>query len=140
MIINTKMLILCNTCNICRRCLERVFHKTIVFVACLEHWDPCTPHVFEQILTKQSIMATENILEDNGRWTRGLPSELNISQNSAYPLNDFAPLICRVVRAVQVLGAGLGFPVGASAALRFSPPTSDSPCSGQVLETGIEWQ
>ena len=26
-----------------------------------------------------------------------------------------APLICRVVRAVRVLGAGLGFPVGAPA-------------------------
>ena len=36
-----------------------------------------------------------------------------------------APLIWRVVRAaraVRVLGAGLGFPVGD---LRFSPPTSD---------------
>ena len=28
---------------------------------------------------------------------------------------NFAPLICRVVRAVLVLGAGLGFPVGAPA-------------------------
>ena len=35
-----------------------------------------------------------------------------------------APLICRVVRAmraVRVLGAGLGFPVGVSAPLRFHP-------------------
>ena len=39
--------------------------------------------------------------------------------------NRLAPLICRVVRAmraVRVLGAGLGFPVGVSAPLRFSPP------------------
>ena len=49
---------------------------------------------------------------------------------------NFAPLICRVVRAmraVRVLGAGLGLPVGASASLRFSPPTSDE--SGGHLET-----
>ena len=34
-----------------------------------------------------------------------------------------APLICRVVRAVRVLGAGLGFPVGGT--FGFTPPTSD---------------
>ena len=48
------------------------------------------------------------------------------SQNrllSAKPPNDFAPLICRVVRAVLVLGAGLGFPVGET--FGFAPPTSD---------------
>ena len=33
----------------------------------------------------------------------------------ASPTKNFAPLICRVVRAVLVLGAGLGFPVGAPA-------------------------
>ena len=32
-----------------------------------------------------------------------------------------APLICRVVRAVRVLGAGLGFPVGVSAPFFFHP-------------------
>ena len=32
---------------------------------------------------------------------------------SAQPPKAYAPLICRVVRAVRVLGAGLGFPVGA---------------------------
>ena len=45
---------------------------------------------------------------------------------SPYPPNDFAPLICRVVRAVRavrVLGAGLGFPVGGT--FGFTPPTSD---------------
>ena len=44
--------------------------------------------------------------------------------------DDIAPLVCRVVRAmraVRVLGAGLGFPVGVSAPLRLSPPTSDIP-------------
>ena len=35
-----------------------------------------------------------------------------------------APLICRVVRAVRVLGAGLGFPVGGT--FGFTPPTSDT--------------
>ena len=34
-----------------------------------------------------------------------------------------APLICRVVRAVRVLGAGLGYPVGGT--FGFTPPTSD---------------
>ena len=34
-----------------------------------------------------------------------------------------APLICRVVRAVRVLGAGLGFPVGAPSVLNPQPPT-----------------
>ena len=33
-----------------------------------------------------------------------------------------APLICRVVRAVRVLGAGLGFPVGAPSVLHLLPP------------------
>ena len=32
-------------------------------------------------------------------------------------------MICRVVRAVLVLGAGLGFPVGET--FGFAPPTSD---------------
>ena len=39
-----------------------------------------------------------------GRWTRGPGTEENISPKSAYPLNDFAPLKCRVVRAVRVRG------------------------------------
>ena len=43
MIINSKMLILCYTCSIFWRCLEGAFHKTIVFVVCLEHWDPEDP-------------------------------------------------------------------------------------------------
>ena len=34
-----------------------------------------------------------------------------------------APLICRLVHAVQVLGAGLGFPVGGT--FGFTTPTSD---------------
>ena len=41
----------------------------------------------------------------------------------------FVPSICHVVRAMRamrVLGAGLGFPAGISAPLRFPPPTSDS--------------
>ena len=33
-----------------------------------------------------------------------------------------APLICRVVRAVRVLGAGLGFPVGEPSVLNPQPP------------------
>ena len=33
-------------------------------------------------------------------------------------------MICRVVRAVRVLGAGLGFPVGGT--FGFTPPTSDT--------------
>ena len=38
---------------------------------------------------------------------------------------NFAPLICRVVRAVLVLGAGLGFPVGAPAV--FTPNLRSNP-------------
>ena len=38
-----------------------------------------------------------------------------------------APLICRVVRAVRVLGAGLGFPVGGT--FGFTPPTSNNSVS-----------
>ena len=34
-----------------------------------------------------------------------------------------APLICRAVRAVRMLGAGLGFPVGRTVSL--TPPTSN---------------
>ena len=36
-------------------------------------------------------------------------------------------LSCRACGALA-LGAGLGFPVGASAPLRFAPPTSDTYC------------
>ena len=35
---------------------------------------------------------------------------------------NYAPLICRVVRAVRVLGAGLGFPVGEPSVLNPQPP------------------
>ena len=35
-----------------------------------------------------------------------------------------APLICRVVRAVRVLGAGLGFPLGGTFGV--APPNSDA--------------
>ena len=46
------------------------------------------------------------------------------SAEFALATNRFlAPLICRVVRAVRVLGAGLGFPVGGT--FGFTPPTSD---------------
>ena len=47
-------------------------------------------------------------------------------KNRASHQTNLAPLICRVVRAVRavrVLGAGLGFPVGD---LRCSSPTSDT--------------
>ena len=39
-------------------------------------------------------------------------------------------LSCRACGALA-LGAGLGFPVGASAPLRFAPPTSDSHYPGR---------
>ena len=39
-------------------------------------------------------------------------------------------LSCRACGALA-LGAGLGFPVGASAPLRFAPPTSDSEPKGK---------
>ena len=55
----------------------------------------------------------------------GGPGESYFSPKSAELLNDFAPLICLGVRAVRVLGAGLGFLVGVSAPFRFSP-TSDN--------------
>ena len=51
--------------------------------------------------------------------------QVNFSPKSAEPLDDFAPLICRVVRAVRVLAAGLGFPEG-DLMFRFSLPTSDT--------------
>ena len=43
-----------------------------------------------------------------------------------WPPNGIAPLICRIVRAmraVRVLGAGLGFPLGGT--FGFAPPNSD---------------
>ena len=43
---------------------------------------------------------------------------------SPQPPKFYAPLICRVVRAVRVLGAGLGFPVGEPSALHPQPPIS----------------
>ena len=53
-----------------------------------------------------------------GRWTRRWPGEENFSLKSAQPLNDFAPLICRVVRAVRVRGRWAWIPGGG---LRFAP-------------------
>ena len=44
-------------------------------------------------------------------------------------------LSCRACGALA-LGAGLGFPVGASAPLRFAPPTSD-PCVATLLEIPV---
>ena len=41
---------------------------------------------------------------------------------SAQPPKDYAPLICRVVRAARVLAAGLGFPVGPPSVLNPQPP------------------
>ena len=47
-------------------------------------------------------------------------------------------LSCRACGALA-LGAGLGFPVGVSAPLRFPPPTSDSSVSGnhQKIDVNI---
>ena len=45
-------------------------------------------------------------------WQSG---EKRFSPISAQPPKDYAPLIWRVARAARVLGAGLGFPVGAPA-------------------------
>ena len=42
---------------------------------------------------------------------------------------DLIDLSCRACGALA-LGAGLGFPVGVSAPLRFPPPTSDTLCGG----------
>ena len=51
--------------------------------------------------------------------------EENRSQIALTPNEDRAiDLSCRACGALA-LGAGLGFPVGASAPLRFAPPTSD---------------
>ena len=50
------------------------------------------------------------------RDTRAAAAEGGKSAEFALATDRFlAPLICRVVRAVLVLGAGLGFPVGAPA-------------------------
>jgi len=58
------------------------------------------------------------------RDTRGGEEEGGKSAEFALDTDRFlAPLICRVVRAVRVLGAGLGFPVGGT--FGFTPPTSD---------------
>jgi len=46
---------------------------------------------------------------------RDLDGEQEFWPTFASATKNFAPLICRVVRAVLVLGAGLGFPVGAPA-------------------------
>ena len=48
-----------------------------------------------------------------------------------------APLICRVVRAVRVLGAGLGFPVGGT--FGFTPPTSDNVIVAVECEGLASW-
>ena len=46
-------------------------------------------------------------------------------------------LSCRACGALA-LGAGLGFPVGASAPLRFAPPTSDFNRSIAILEIHLK--
>ena len=67
-----------------------------------------------------------HVLGDRDTWAAAAAAAEGKSAEFALATDRFlAPLICRVVRAVRVLGAGLGFPVGASAPLRFSPPTSD---------------
>ena len=61
------------------------------------------------------------------RDTRGAEEEEEEGKSAEFALATdrfLAPLICRVVRAVRVLGAGLGFPVGGT--FGFTPPSSES--------------
>ena len=61
-----------------------------------------------------------------GRWTRRAGT-INFSSKIilATEQDRAIDLSCRACGALA-LGAGLGFPVGASAPLRFAPPTSDT--------------
>ena len=62
-----------------------------------------------------------HVLGDRDTWAAAAAGK---SAEFALATDRFlAPLICRVVRAVRVLGAGLGFPVGGT--FGFTPPTSD---------------
>ena len=54
--------------------------------------------------------------EDTGE--EGKPAEFGLATDRVLTL-----LICHVARAVRMLGAGLGFPVGGT--FGFTPPTSD---------------
>ena len=62
----------------------------------------------------------------SGTGTRGPEERREGGKSAEFALATdrfLAPLICRVVRAVRVLGAGLGFPVGGT--FGFTPPTFD---------------
>ena len=58
----------------------------------------------------------------SGRGSSGTEREAKTA-DFGLAAKNYAPLICRVVRAVRVLGAGLGFPLGGT--FGFTPQTSD---------------
>ena len=111
---NFKFLIFQKTCCIFWGWLEDKIHKTLMFARWLEHNESMSwrkPLVFLAKMNQKLARSSPPL----GAQIRDSPGEECKPPTFAPPTKNFAPLICRVVRAVRAvrgLGAGLGFPVG----------------------------
>ena len=107
---------LCYTCSLFWNWLEGAFHKTIVFVMCLEHWDamilPWALRIVNISLDVWQKAAREHAYDN---WTLDANRTQNpktFLQNRPGRQKNLAPLICRVVRAVRVRGRWAWIPGG----------------------------
>ena len=95
-------------------------------------YSPCTPGNVNIPLEIQTKPEKRTCLCPRGPGHAGSRAEEEAGKSAEFALATdrfLAPLICRVVRAVRVLGAGLGFPVGGT--FGFTPPTSDQAHAGK---------